>query len=310
MHSQFKSTAFFVVFFLLVFPLSLFSEQKGKPIFGRLDITKYVRTASHHGAGFQLIQAPLGNRNEIFETPFLWVHRCKIFPRSGIGLNMKRFMEGIYWALNIPAEFTVNGHTALLPAGANVLCRAGNYHGIFNPSYTDTLEFLHSAVEMKKFTNFESLGVFDLMDSLTTQKLESPAPFPWAILDQTLLRPAEKFHGGKGTILMRRLWDPDSFLTNWHSVDHVIIPSGSSIGLHKYINVEAVYYILKGSGKVTVNGYTWEIMPDDAIPCTIRDSIGIYNNSDKNLELFIMTLSMKKGEEPNYTDLGEDLTKR
>ncbi len=298
----------FVVFFVMSFITNVLSEQKGKPVWKRLDETTWGKAyKSHGGAGIRYLQSPLGTRNEIFETPFLWVHQDRILPRSGIGLNMKRFMEGIYWTLNIPVEFTVNGRTAFLPAGSNVLCRAGNYHGIFNPSYTDTLHYLHTAVEMIKFGDY---GVFDLNDSLTTQKVESPAPFPWALLDITLLRPVENFHGGKGTILMRKLWDNDSFLTNFQSVAHVLLPPGTSIGYHKYNNVESVYYILSGNGKITVNDYTWDIMHDDTIPCTVRDSIGMYNNTNENLEFFILTIAMEKRDDPSYTDLGDDLSQR
>ncbi len=288
---------------LLFTPSFLRSEQTGEPVYGRVDPAKWRVVASHGGAGVMLFQRTLDSReHRIFATPFLWTDQLKIPPRCGNGLNMKRFMEGIYWAFNGPAEFTVDGRTSLLPAGAHVLCRAGHYHGIFNPSYTDTLEYLHTAVAMKSIEN-NDLGVFDFHDSLTTQTLVSPPPFPWTLLDRALLRPVEGFHGGVGTIRMRRTWDPDSFLTPWYAVDHLLLPPGTSVGNHTCNNVEEVFYILSGTGTVTVNGRTWGVGLYDAIPCTLGDTIGLINGSGTDLELVILTVAMDKREDPSYTDL-------
>lgn len=261
------------------------------------------------GSGTLLFQSLIDCNSGIFESNFLWAHRCRISPKSGIGLNMKRFMEGIYWAFNIPAEFTINGYTSLLPAGSSALCDMGSYQGIFNPSETDTLEFLHIAVSYKKFPGSD-LGVVDLQDDLAETRLESPPLFHWTRLDRTLLKPAYTVHGGSGTVYMRRLWDNEYFRTNWYAVDHVVLIPGSSIGLHRLTNAEALYYIISGGGQFTVNGHTWEIMPDDAVPATMGDEHGVYNNTGKDLELFIMYISMKKGEPPEAEDLGDDLAEQ
>ena len=130
------------------------------------------------------------------------------------------------------------------------------------------------------------------------------------MLDRALLKPVNAFHGGSGTIYMRRLWDTGYFRSNWHAVDHMVIPPGSSIGCHRLVNAEALYYILSGGGRFTVNGHTWDIMPDDAVPATLRDMHGVYNNTGKDLELFIMYVSLKKGEIPQTEDRGDNLTEQ
>jgi len=54
---------------------------------------------------------------------------------------------------------------------------------------------------------------------------------------------------------------------------------------------------------------TWEVKAGDAIPCTSGDSHGLYNNSDKEIELIVFSAAKEKGAR-NEKDLGDDLTKR
>lgn len=287
-----------------------YAEQTGTPVYGRTELSKYITLDGvHNGAGITFFQSLIDYSSGIFESNFLWVHRCKIPPKSGIGLNLKRFMEGIYWGFNIPAEFTINDGTALLPAGASALCDMGSYQGIFNPSDSDTLEFLHTAVSHEKMPG-GNLGVVDLKDNLANRTVLSPAPYAWTQLDRTLLRPVTALHGGRGTIEMRRMWAEESFESPWLAVDHVVLPPGTSIGCHRYRNGEAVYYILEGGGLFTVNEHTWRIRPGDAVPATRGDRHGVNNDTGADLELFFMTVALKKGEAPDIEDMGDDLSTR
>ncbi len=286
------------LFSILVIPIiGLKAEQKGKPVIGRTDPTKYVVLHSHEGAGSIHFQELLGYSMGIFQSNFLWVHRCRIPPHSGIGLHLQRYMEDMFWVFNTPAEYTVNGHTSLLPAGSSVLCPMGSYHGIYNSSDSDTLEFINIAVSLNKYEANNSdadLGIIDLQDNLQNQRLESPASFAWANLDRSLLKSVRGLHGGNGIIFFRRLWDRESFQTPWASIDHLVLPPGTSVGYHQHTDTEEVYYIISGHGQMTVNDHSFEVRPDDAIPCTLGDSHGIYNSTNEDLEFFIMTIAMEK----------------
>ena len=285
-----------------MFPGMLNARQNGEPVHGRTEQSDYSEIATHDGAGTIFLQELLGYGMGIFESNFLWVHRCKIPPGSGIGLHLQRYMEDMFWTFNAPAEYTVNGKTALLPSGSSVLCPMGSYHGIFNPSGSDTLEFINIAVSLNKHGNDipgADLGIIDFGDDLENQKVENPAPFAWSNLDRSLLSPVERFRGGNGTVLHRRLWDTGSFKTPWESIDHFVLPPGTSLGKSTADNAETVYYIVSGNGEITLNGKTLDVRPHDTVPATLGDSHGILNSTDSDsqsgsdLEFFIMTIGIK-----------------
>lgn len=274
---------------LLALPVAGTARQQGEPVHGRMDPARYRYIPSHQGAGAHFFQELLG-RTDIYESNFLWVHRARIPPKSGIGLHVQRGMEDMFWALNMPAEFTVNGRTAYLPARSCVLCPLGSYHGIYNPSEADTLEFINIAVSLTRDGN---LGIVDFGDDLTHQRLESPAPFRWNNLDTTLLADIPAPHGGRGMVKYRRLWDPSYFGTPWRAVDHYIIPSGSSMGRHTADDCEEIWYVIRGSGTITVNGTPLAVRADDAVPVTRGDTVELVAPPGAELELFVMLVETK-----------------
>lgn len=278
------------------------AEQKDKPIFEHNDPSKYFEAkAAHGGAGSLWLMELLPGK--VFDTNVLYIHRGILKPHTGIGEHVHRNIEEMFMIFNAPAEFTVNGHTSLLPAGSTVLCQMGSSHGIYNNS-DKTLEWMNIAVGKTK-----KAGAIDYGDSLISQTLENPPPFKWAAFDRSLCKPVSKAHDGKGTLLFRRMWDGSSTITNWEWIDHVILPPKTSIGYHQHNEIEEMYYVMDGHGRMTVNNETWDVGPGDATPCTLHDSHGIYNNTDKDLEIFVLAVSKKKGvlEAKNW---GDDLSNR
>jgi mannose-6-phosphate isomerase-like protein (cupin superfamily) len=297
-----KFMLFAFVCILFAFSAVSNAQQKGTPVFGHNDPSKYFEAKNAHGGAGSLWLMEL-LPGKIFQTNILYIHRGIIKPHCGIGEHIHRNIEEMFMIFNAPAEFTVNGHTSLLPAGSTVLCQMGSSHGIYNNS-DKTLEWMNMAIGKTK-----EAGAIDYGDSLTNQTLESPANFKWTTFDRSLLQPVTGAHDGKGTLLFRRMWDGTSTRTNWEWIDHVILPPGTSIGYHQHNEIEEVYYVLNGNGRMTVNDKTWDVGPGDATPCTLHDSHGIYNNTQKDLEIFVLGVSMKKGviEAKNW---GDDLTKR
>lgn len=280
------------------------AEQKGKPISWSTTPDTFLQAAkSHQGAGEVRFTPMYGTPD--FSTNMRAIERGVIPPKCGIGEHIHRNMEEIFIVLNAPARFTVNGRTALLPPRAMVVCRKGDSHGIYNPSPDVTLDWLYFAVSMER----DKWGAIDFGNDLSQETVESPPPFIWTVLDRNLLQPAPRAHGGKGEILFRRCFNKDTFLTNWEFIDHCILPAGTSIGYHRHNMIEEVYFLVSGSGRVTVNDTTWNVKAGDAIPCTSGDAHGLYNNSGGEIELIVFSAAKEKGAR-NEKDLGNDLSSR
>ncbi len=279
------------------------AEQSGEPVCGRFDpAAAREYTDIHGGTGTLTVTEML--KADIFSSDLVYFHRGEIPPGSSIGEHMHRTMEEMYFVFNAPAEYTVNGHTSLLPAGVNVRCALGSSHGIYNPG-SETLQFLNIGVTMPGMKP----QAIDFGEDLSQTNLENPPDFQWAQFDRTLLKPVTGAHGGKGDVLFRRLWGNESFKTNWFWIDHCLLKPGTSIGYHQHNGIEEVYYVLSGSGLMTVNDVTWEIHPDEAAPCTLHDSHGIYNHTGGDLEIFVLAVAMEKGK-TDVNNWGDDLSGR
>jgi mannose-6-phosphate isomerase-like protein (cupin superfamily) len=122
-------------------------------------------------------------------------------------------------------------------------------------------------------------------------------------LDKATLTPIQNYHGGKGTVQYRRALDSDVFLTNWAYVDHLLIPSGASDGLHRHRGVEEIYYVLNGEGQVQVGKETAPIHKGDAVPIRFNEAHSFIANGPGDLELMIVGISAQKNVLD--TELGE-----
>ena len=97
--------------------------------------------------------------------------------------------------------------------------------------------------------------------------------------------------------------------TNWEYVDYCVLQPGASIGLHQHNMIEEVYYVVSGRGRVTVNGSTWDVDPGEAIPFTLHDNHGLYNNGKEDIKLIVCACAVEKGKR-NTVNWGNDLKRR
>ncbi len=267
------------------------SPFDGNPFFARNDPSKYWANKNPHGGAGVGRAMELTPRRE-FKSGFIFLHRGIWNPGTSLGEHVHRNAEEMYIALTGYGHFTVNGRTAAIPSIGMALCPMGSSHGISNAG-TEPIQFLNWAVASP--TGKAYSVDFSEAGDLAGAEIESPPPFKWAVLSTDLLHPVERFQGGRGTIYVRDVWTPDDFRTNWHHLSHYRIPPGSSIGFHRNDVMEEVYYILSGSGCGTLNDATYDIIAGDAVTCTLHNAIGIYNNSDADMEIIAVGVTMEKG---------------
>jgi mannose-6-phosphate isomerase-like protein (cupin superfamily) len=139
---------------------------------------------------------------------------------------------------------------------------------------------------------------FDLGDTRVGAALDSVPTFMTMRLDRALLRPAGARGRGAATteasptaVVSRRVHGPSVFSTTWAYVDHVLVPPGATTSELAHTAVGEAYYVLAGTGTVTVKAAASETAPiltGDAIPIRIDESSLFANTGSEPLELLVM----------------------
>ena len=101
--------------------------------------------------------------------------------------------------------------------------------------------------------------------------------------------------GGKGTIRLLNLLEASESYGSGRLFAISIIPPGCSIGYHTHTGDFEIYYILKGTAKVSDNGVEDVLHPGDSITCLEGDSHSIENIGDCDLEYVAFILYTGKG---------------
>jgi mannose-6-phosphate isomerase-like protein (cupin superfamily) len=248
--------------------------------------------AVHGGAGSMGFTSLL-NRGAV--TPeFNFLHRGVIPPGAGIGHHFHNTVEEMFVILDGEAQFTIDGRTATVKGPAGVICRTGHSHAIYNASSTP-VQWMNLNVSL-------TAGVYDAFDLGDTRAGAALDPVPTFMtlrLDRALLRaPGGRGRGGAApaapaanAVQSRRALGPSVFSTTWAYVDHVLVPPGGSTPELAHESVGEAYYVLAGSGTLTVKGQAAETAPvrtGDAIPIRIGESSQFANTGSEPLELFVM----------------------
>ena len=248
-------------------------------------------TAVHGGAGSMAFTALL-ERGAV--TPeFNFLHRGVIPPRAGIGHHFHNVVEEMFVILDGEAQFTIDGRTATVKGPAGVICRTGHSHAIYNAGSTP-VQWMNLNVSVVAGV----YDAFDLADTRAGAPLDPVPPFMTMRLDRALLRPPGERGRGSApaaasptAVVSRRALGPSIFSTTWAYVDHVLVPPGATTPELVHTAIGEAYYVLAGTGTVTVKGAASETAPirtGDAIPIRIGGSSLFANTGSDPLELFVV----------------------
>lgn len=243
-------------------------------------------TSVHAGAGSMGFTQLIG-RNDL-SSNFLYLHTGTIAGKSGIGHHFHHDIEEMYVLLSGEAEFTINGRTSTIKAPALVPCKMGDSHAIYNAT-DQPVQWLNFAVSTVKGRG----GAFDLGDDRVGATLDPIPVFVSDKLDKELLKSERTPYTGKG-VSYRRVFGSDVFSTNWNAVDHLTIPAGTKTDSHQLEGMEAVYYVINGTGTITADGKSGTFGKDDAFFGRVGEHITLNNTGNDTVELLIIGISASK----------------
>ena len=107
--------------------------------------------------------------------------------------------------------------------------------------------------------------------------------------------PIENCHDGLGRINCTRVLDRNDPGTTYLKLFHDdILPPGISIGIHTHRNECEYYYILSGSGVMTLDGVEHPVQAGDLTAVFPGGSHGLENRSEQDMRIMVIGLEVKK----------------
>jgi mannose-6-phosphate isomerase-like protein (cupin superfamily) len=256
------------------------------------DPSKYRELSAVHAGAGKMGFTQLIGRNDL-STNFLYLHAGVIDAKSGIGHHYHHNIEEMYVILNGEAEFTINGRTSKIRAPAIVPCKMGESHAIYNAS-GERLRWLNFAVSLHKGRG----DAFDLNDARVGATLDPVPVFVSNRLEKEKLKADNPVYAGM-SVLSRRVLGPEVFKTQWDHVDHVVISTGGSSGPRRLEGVEEVYYVIKGTGAVTVNDEKGSVTADDTFFVSLGENVILSNTGTGDLEVLVIGIAASKQKNLN-----------
>jgi mannose-6-phosphate isomerase-like protein (cupin superfamily) len=272
----------------------LVAQQPGpKPLEQRIthaDPAKYRPfKAVHNGAGPMSFMYLMDHHS--LDPHLIFLHRGVIQPKGGIGEHFHNVTEEMFIILSGEAQFTIDGRTSVLKAPAGALCRMGHSHAIYNNT-DKPLEWMNINV-----SSYDAVyDAFNLDDPRVGVPLDAIPQFIAMHLDRSLLKPIDSSSGAEGDVKYRRALEPTVFATPWAYVDHYLLAPGASSGSRQHPDISEAYYVMAGSGTVSVKGQghageTAQVKTGDAIPVLLGETSSFENTGTEPLELMVFGIA-------------------
>ena len=221
---------------------------------------------------------------------FNFMHRGEIPQGAGIGHHFHNTADEMFVILNGEAQFTIDGRTALVKGPVGVVCRAGHSHAIYNSS-NEVLQWINFQVSVIPGIS----DAFDLGDTREGAPLDPVPTFVTAKLDRALFSAGRGGRAGAAAappaapapVQQRTAGAATIFASPWAYLDQVLIQPGASTPEKAHDSIAEAYYVLAGSGSVTVGTETAPVGKWDMIPARLGDTTSFKNTGTEPLELLV-----------------------
>jgi mannose-6-phosphate isomerase-like protein (cupin superfamily) len=236
------------------------------------------KKGAHQGTGSLALRNLVDVRN--LQGNWTFFQRGVLYPHSSIGEHFHLGTEEMFIILDGDAQFTIDGRTAVVPGPAAVPVRLTHGHAVFNPT-DKNMQWLNVSVSAKNGGD-----IFENGDDRADVALDRVPQFVFMRFDRAALASVEHMDGGTGSVLYRRALGPAVFSTLWSYVDHFVLNPGVSAGPLAKSDVSEIYYVISGSGAVTVNNESAPVKSGDGIPVDMGQTRSFTQSGSEPLEMF------------------------
>ncbi|GAB3079001.1 cupin domain-containing protein [Micromonospora schwarzwaldensis] len=113
-------------------------------------------------------------------------------------------------------------------------------------------------------------------------------------LDQ-LMRTVVADHGGVGELRAHRAYDRSTAVAGVAFIDLVVVPPGSSIGLHRHGDDQETYVLLRGEATMHRGGEEFRVRAGDVVVNPPHTVHGLLNDSPADVHLLVYEIAPVAG---------------
>jgi len=95
-------------------------------------------------------------------------------------------------------------------------------------------------------------------------------------------------HGGAGVLLWKRLSTGSHLYGDWDGFEWVALEPGARAGRHVHSHTEEIWYFLKGTGVIELDGVRHEVAPGSLVLTPLNSEHAAWNTGSERLDYIVI----------------------